>query len=275
MDEVSSLRIDMENHNARITKYRIALVSLILALSVNLTGCDPIQSLTGQKYTLNVIPSSGNSGSGDVNLGFGKHTYNRNAIVTLTATPSSGSQFLSWGGDWSRTNESPDLVYQPTLTVQMNANRTIEVNFLLSYTLTLVVNVYGVNPLPPAITVSVVSISGDGPKQGFAGVMASGQTQNYFVGQDVTITTSGGSEGPSSADALGSQTAPTYGTRFEGWSGNVLGVGANATYVYSAAPSSIDTSQNNYTSQTITVHMAANTTLTANWYTYDENAPVP
>ena len=130
----------------------------------------------------------------------------------------------------------------------MNANKTIEVNFLLSYTLTLLVNVYDVNPASPAITVSVVDIGGDGPKQGFVGVMTSGQTYNYFVGQDVIITTNGGGEGPSSADALSSQSEPTYGTRFEGWSGNVLGVGSDAIYVYSADPSSSDTSQNNYTS---------------------------
>jgi hypothetical protein len=76
-----------------------------------------------------------------------------------------------------------------------------------------------------------------------APIHASGQTYDYFAGQDVTITTSGEIEGPSNADALGSQSAPTYGTRFEGWSGNVLGAGADATYVYSADPSIIDTSQ--------------------------------
>ena len=266
----------MGNHHVKIVKCCIILVSLILALSVNLTGCSSIKSLAGQQYALNVIPNQGNSGSGNVNVGFGSHTYNRNETVTLTATPNAGSQFLSWGGDWSNNaGESPDVAYQPTITIQMNANRTIEVNFLLSYSLTLVVNVYGVNPSPPAITISVVSIGGDGPKQGFTGVLASGQTYDYFVGQDVTITTSGEIEGPSNADALGSQSAPTYGTRFEGWSGNVLGAGADATYVYSADPSTIDRSQNNYTSQTITVHMAADTMLTANWYTYDQNAASP
>jgi len=232
--------------------------------------------MLGKKCSLNIIPNPDNNGSGDVNVGFGSHSYNRNEVVTLTAIPKLGSGFLSWAGDWSNNkDDSPDLAYQPTLVVQMNSSKTIEVNFLLSYKLTLQINLYGVNPIPPTMTITVTGIGGDGPKQGFTGVVASNETHDYFVGQDVTITTGSGGEGPSHADALGGQSAPTYGTRFEGWSGNILGDSQNATYLYSADPSSVHSSQNNYMSQTITIHMRADTAMTANWYTYDSNAPVP
>ena len=74
-------------------KSRITCIFLALILLVSLTGCASVQSLLGTKCTLTIILNSnqGNSGSGDVNIGFGPHVYNRNEVVAITATPKPGS----------------------------------------------------------------------------------------------------------------------------------------------------------------------------------------
>jgi len=58
-------------------------------------------------------------GGGSVSLSTG--IYDAGASVTLTATPASGYQFVSWSGDASGTS--------PTVTITMNSNKNVIANF--------------------------------------------------------------------------------------------------------------------------------------------------
>ncbi len=67
------------------------------------------------QLTVNVSPS----GAGTVNPSSG--SFASGSTVTLTATPASGHTFSSWSGDASGSN--------PTTSVIMNADKTVQANF--------------------------------------------------------------------------------------------------------------------------------------------------
>lgn len=75
-------------------------------------------TLIPSKFTLNVTAQNGTVAKNP-----NQETYNSGASVTLTATPATGYQFSSWGGD-ANGSANP-------LTVTMNANKNITANFTL------------------------------------------------------------------------------------------------------------------------------------------------
>ena len=92
--------------------------------------------------TYGLTTSAGANGSIDPPPGL--HSYTENTSVTLTATPDSGYQVASWGGDCSTSGAAPTCV----LTV--DADRTASVTFeAITYTLTISRGSNGhINPAP-------------------------------------------------------------------------------------------------------------------------------
>ncbi|HRR96712.1 MAG TPA: cohesin domain-containing protein, partial [Candidatus Ratteibacteria bacterium] len=85
------------------------------------TWVDGSVHITGYTLTVNV------SGSGTVTKNPDKTEYTKGDIVTLTATPSTGQEFIGWSGDLTGTTN-------PT-TITMDGNKTITANFVKQYTL--------------------------------------------------------------------------------------------------------------------------------------------
>ncbi len=85
---------------------------------------DIIITVNPQSYTLNVSAS----GSGNITKSPALSSYSTGTVVSLTATPASGFQFVGWSGDISGSANP--------IMVTMSRNITITANFVpLSYTL--------------------------------------------------------------------------------------------------------------------------------------------
>ncbi len=69
------------------------------------------------QYTLNI----NTNGQGTTNPGMGTYTYNQGSQVTIAASPASGWNFSSWGGDASGTSISTTII--------MNSNKNITAYF--------------------------------------------------------------------------------------------------------------------------------------------------
>ena len=94
------------------------LIGATLMTLVSLPGCggNPPSTPT---ISYNLSTSVSPSGGGSVSPSNG--TYLSGASVTLTATPASGYQFVSWSGDASGTNL--------TATITMNSNKNVIATF--------------------------------------------------------------------------------------------------------------------------------------------------
>jgi uncharacterized repeat protein (TIGR02543 family) len=141
-------------------------------------------------YTLTVSRSGSGSGvvtSSPAGINCGSdcsEPYNYNTLVTLTATPDTGSAFAGWSGSCSGTN--------PTTQVTMNADKTCTATFTLN-TYTLTVNKAGTGSGTVTSSPSGINCGSD-------------CSENYSSGTTVTLTA----------------TAST-GSTFTGWSGNCSG----------------------------------------------------
>jgi len=112
--------------------------------SGNITGLGPTITVTidsdkvitanfVEGMTLNLTIDPG--GGGSVNLNPAGGIYTRNTRVTLTATPSPGYGFSHWSGDISSVN--------PSVTVAMNEDKNVTANFVEGNPLTIFINPEG------------------------------------------------------------------------------------------------------------------------------------
>jgi photosystem II stability/assembly factor-like uncharacterized protein/preprotein translocase subunit YajC len=163
-------------------------------------GVFKIQQVT--EYTLTVLKSGTGSGTvtsnpSGINCGSDcSESYNQGTIVTLTATPASGSTFTGWSGVCSGTG---------TCTVTMNAATSVTATFSLqvgSYTLTVVKSGTGSG----TVTSSPSGID-----------CGSDCSESYDQGTSVTLTA-----------------APAAGSTFGGWSGACSGTGTCAVTMNAA-----------------------------------------
>ncbi len=199
-------------------------------------------------YTLSVTSSSG----GSVSPSSG--TYPSGTSVTLTATPSSGYRFVSWGGDLTGSTNPATIV--------MNSNKTITATFELipvNYTLSVtsssggsVSPSSGTYPSGTSVTLTArpssgyrfVSWSGDltGSTNPATIVMNSNKTitatfELIPVNYTLSVTSSsGGSVSPSSGTypsgtSVTLTATPSSGYRFVSWSGDLTGSTNPATIV--------------------------------------------
>ena len=143
-----------------------------------------LAAVSGPSYTLTIAISP--AGGGTTNPAAGPHTYSEGTAVTITATPASGYRFVNWTGDASGTSTS--------VTVTMNAAKSVTANFIAVYTLT-----------------TSVSPSGTGS------VTKSPSATQYDAGTVVTLT------GVASS-----------GYRFNNWSGDASGTANPTTVTMSS-----------------------------------------
>jgi hypothetical protein len=116
--------------SSRIHHYvKIVGIFLVMAaLIVGMPGCEPV-SCAPVQYALSILSTLG----GTVTiLGGGASPYPSGTLVTLVAIPYAGYQFVQWTGDVADIDDVTSL----TLTITMNAAKTVTANFvLISYNL--------------------------------------------------------------------------------------------------------------------------------------------
>ncbi len=217
--------------------------------------------------TVNVAPSAG----GSVALNPAGGVYNQGAVVTLTATPVAGYQFVNWTGDVTGTN--------PSVQVTMDANKTVTANFEMIQFMTLTLVAYPANggtvskapDLPAYLTGAQVTLTAT-PADGYqfrgwldgATTISTTATFEYTMPADhVTLTAKFKTLPPNQftvtvvADPANGGTVsktpdlPAYltgaqvtlnavaaeGYTFDGWYDGATQVSANASYVYTVADS--------------------------------------
>ncbi|RME20707.1 MAG: hypothetical protein D6800_12880, partial [Candidatus Zixiibacteriota bacterium] len=95
-----------------------------------------------------------NDGWGTTTPAVGQHDYTLNQVVTITATPAAGYEFVSWTGNVFDPNSA-------TTTVTMDGNKTVTANFQrIQVELTMQVNNTGWGTTSPAVGVHTYN-SGD------------------------------------------------------------------------------------------------------------------
>ena len=89
--------------------------------TISSTSTNGVFHINGYKLTVNV------SGSGTVTKNPDKTEYTEGEQVTLTATPSTGQEFIGWSGSLTGSTNPATIV--------MNCDKTITANFVKQYTL--------------------------------------------------------------------------------------------------------------------------------------------
>lgn len=121
-----------------------------------------IGTFTQDQYVLSVDMSPEAAAAGNkVTKSPEQPTYVYDDVVTLTADPAPGWNFVSWGGSLSGTN--------PTQTITMHQHETVVANF---------------EPIPYSLTIDIVS-TGEGEG---GTVTAVPQKATYVYGDEVTLT---------------------------------------------------------------------------------------
>ena len=236
-------------------KWVFLLVALLLLLSPLVGGCG------AKKYELTISVSP--SGGGTTSPAVGTHKYEKDASVTITATPGTGYEFVNWTGDASGTTA--------TATVIMTEDKSVSANFAkIQYTLTMAVNPAGGGTTDPAVgthdydTGTVVDITATAAS-GYGFVNWTGDVADV---DDATTTVTMDAAQTVTANfaltvthtltmavdpALSGTTTPAVGTpsypegtvvditavaatgwRFDHWSGNVTGTNASTSVTMSA-----------------------------------------
>ncbi len=110
--------------------------------TIVMNGDKNIQAnFTQTAYTL----TAGNDGHGTVTLGPPGSTYGSGSTVTLTPAPASGYQFSSWTG----ANSADVINTAGVYTIVMNGNKTVQANFVQTFTLTAGNDTHGTVTLSP------------------------------------------------------------------------------------------------------------------------------
>jgi len=107
--------------NRYLTRVNILLIVVVLVAGI--VGCD------GVSYVLNISSTAGGSVSAP---GEGTFTYNRGAMVNLTAEAEDGYRFTEWTGNVSTIAD----VYAAVTTITMNGDYSIMAEFVKQYELT-------------------------------------------------------------------------------------------------------------------------------------------
>jgi hypothetical protein len=112
----------------KVRKWVFLLVALLLLVSPIIGGCG---GNGGSAYSLSISVSP--SGGGTTSPALGTYKYEEGEVVTVTATPANGYQFVNWTGDASSTTA--------TLALLIDKKKSIKANFVkIPYTLTLAVS---------------------------------------------------------------------------------------------------------------------------------------
>ncbi len=108
---------------------------LRVTITPELATVDYVRSNTsGVSYSYTIQPNNGSAthvltinadpeGTGTTNPAIGTHTYNENAVVNLTAIPSTGYKFDHWSGDVSGVNSA-------STTITMDAEQDVTAHFV-------------------------------------------------------------------------------------------------------------------------------------------------
>jgi uncharacterized repeat protein (TIGR02543 family) len=206
------------------------------------------------------------SGWGTTNPVVGQHNYPLNDVVTITATPAAGYQFVSWSGAVFNPNSA-------TTTVTMDASKSVTANFSRTQVdLTMQVNQAGWGTTTPAVGThnynsgDVVSILAT-PSSGYefvdwTGSVANPNSASTTITMDANKTaqanfarieyqlTMGSATGGSSSPTAGSYTyysgdvvpldaTPSAGYHFVNWSGAVVDPNSASTTVLMDAPKTV------------------------------------
>ncbi len=133
------------------------------------------RDVTVTQYTLTMQVNQ--AGWGTTTPAVGTITYAAGTVVTVTAIPAAGYEFVNWTGDVANPNNI-------TTTVTMNSNKTVTANFRrLQYTLTMQVNEAGWGTTSPAVGThsynsgDIVSILAE-PNSGYRFVNWTGDVAN-------------------------------------------------------------------------------------------------
>ena len=203
----------------------------------DIVSCTFYNTLITHTLTMAVSPSGG----GTTTPAVGPHTYDKDTVVAISATPASGYRFDSWTGDADCSDNS----------VTMSADRSCTANFVKTYTLTMAVSPSGGGTTNPAVGPhtydkdAVVAISatpasgyrfgswtGDADCSDNSVTMSADKscTANFVKTYTLTMAVSpsgGGTTTPAvgphtyDKDAVVAQTAtPASGYRFDSWSGD-------------------------------------------------------
>ena len=111
---------------SRIHNYvkRVGIFLVMVVLIVGIPGCEPVSCGSVLQYALNVFTTLG----GAVTIiGEGTSPYPSETLVTLVAIPDTGYQFVQWTGDV----DDIDDVTSATITITMDAAKTVTANFAL------------------------------------------------------------------------------------------------------------------------------------------------
>lgn len=117
------------NSNKTVTAHFVRIYTL--TIEINGQGSVNIDPVSFDAHTLTI----GVEGQGKVTIrplsGSGSYSYTEETVVTLTAIPDSGWQFVQWSGDVSGTLNP--------ISITMNSNKTVTVSFGQIY------KIYGLN----------------------------------------------------------------------------------------------------------------------------------
>lgn len=227
---------------------------------LDLGALSPLLSMAGCHATYSMTISTSGTGSGTVAVNPSGPSYASGTVVTLTATPNTGSTFAGWSGACSGM--------ATTCTVTMEANRSVTATFnlvLTTYTLSIVTSGTGSGSItanstgPTYVSGTVVSLTAT-PNTGstFAGWSGacSGTATTCNVTMDanqsvtatfnliatsytLSIVTSGTGSGSVTANPPGPTYAggtvvtltatPNAASTFAGWSGDCSGTSSTCT----------------------------------------------
>ena len=216
------------------------------------------------------------TGWGSTNPAVGPHDYALNSVVSITATPAAGYQFVSWNGGVFDPNSA-------STTVTMDANKTVTANFSrIEYELTMQVNQSGWGTTTPAVGVhtynsgDVVSLLAE-PAAGYVFVDWTGDVANA-TSASTTITMNAAKTVQANfqrveyqltvANSSGGATSPVAGT-YTYYSGDVVPLSATADAGYHfvnwsggvADPNAASTTVLMDASKTVTANFALDTTF--------------
>jgi uncharacterized repeat protein (TIGR02543 family) len=243
-------------------------LTVLVTFMIQSVYVPPITPPTPTTVTLNILPSVG----GTTSPANGSHTYNRNVLVQVTATPNPGCSFAYWIVDNNAEGS------ESTLTLTMASNHTVQAIFVNNtYTLTVITQGQGtVSPANSsyrygelvsleAIAASGWSFSGwSGDATGLSNTaitmdankaVTATFTQNTY---NLTIITVGsGTVSPANQSCLSGTTVnlqalSSSGWSFSGWSGDASGL-SDATLTMDSDKTVYATfTQNTYTLTVLT-----------------------
>ncbi|HPN35565.1 MAG TPA: hypothetical protein PK843_13705, partial [bacterium] len=221
------------------------------------------------------------AGGGTTTPSIGAHTYNSGTVVTVTASPASGYQFVNWTGNVANPNSA-------TTTVTMNSSKTVTANFSqTTYTLTAGNDGHGTVTLTPpggtyaagtTVTLTPVPNSGylfsswtgtnDGDVINTGGVytiVMNGNKSVTALFTQITYTLTAGNDGhgtvslsPSGGVYAAGTTVtltpvPASGYTFSSWTGTNVGDIINTGGVYTIVMNGNKTVQANFILTTYTL----------------------